>query len=116
MPNKETTKQIDIFERYLTLWVVLCMGAGIIIGHWLPSATDALRRMEFGTSSHINIVIAVLLWLMIYPMMLKVDFGSIMNIRRQPRGLGITLVVNWLVKPFKIQIGRPNFLFTLQPL
>jgi ACR3 family arsenite transporter len=96
------TRRLNIFERYLSLWVAMCMLVGVGIGHWFPQTTDMLRRLEFGTTSHINIVIAVLLWLMIYPMMLKVDFGSILNVGRQPRGLGITLFVNWLVKPFSM--------------
>ena len=96
------SKRLNVFERYLSLWVAACMAVGIAIGHFLPQATDALRRLEFGESSHINIVIAVLLWLMIYPMMLKVDFRSVLNVGRQPRGLGVTLFVNWLVKPFSM--------------
>jgi ACR3 family arsenite transporter len=93
---------MNVFERYLSVWVTVCMLVGVAIGRWLPEATDVLRRLEFGSTSHINVVIAVLLWLMIYPMMLKVDFGSILNVGRQPRGLGITLFVNWLVKPFSM--------------
>jgi ACR3 family arsenite transporter len=102
MVREGAVKRLNVFERYLSLWVAVCMTVGVAIGHWFPQATDLLRRLEFGTSSHINIVIAVLLWLMIYPMMLKVDFGSILNVGRQPRGLGITLFVNWLVKPFSM--------------
>lgn len=95
-------KCLNVFERYLTIWVAFCMLAGVGIGRFFPEATDALRRMEFGGESHINVVIAVLIWLMIYPMMLKVDFGSILNVRREPAGLGVTLFVNWLVKPFSM--------------
>lgn len=95
-------KRLNVFERYLSLWVAACMAAGIAIGHWLPQAIDMLRGLEFGTDSHINVVIAVLLWLMIYPMMLKVDFRSVLNVGKQPRGLAITLFVNWLVKPFSM--------------
>jgi ACR3 family arsenite transporter len=78
------------------------MVIGVGIGKMLPEVTDWLRRMEFGAGSHINIPIAVLIWLMIYPMMLKVDFASIVGIRKRPRGLIVTLVVNWLVKPFSM--------------
>lgn len=78
------------------------MFTGIAIGRWFPAATDIIRRMEFGDSSHINVVIAALLWLMIYPMMLKVDFRSVLNVSREPRGLGITLFVNWVIKPFSM--------------
>jgi ACR3 family arsenite transporter len=102
MVREGEVKRLNVFERYLSVWVATCMLIGVGIGHWFPQGTDLLRRLEFGTSSHINIVIAVLLWLMIYPMMLKVDFGSIFNVGRQPRGLGITLFVNWLVKPFSM--------------
>ncbi len=102
MVREGAVKKLNVFERYLSLWVAVCMTVGVAVGHWFPQTTDLLRRLEFGTASHINIVIAVLLWLMIYPMMLKVDFGSILNVGRQPRGLGITLFVNWLVKPFSM--------------
>jgi len=95
-------KHLNVFERYLTLWVGLCMVIGVAIGKVFPTLTDWLRRMEFGAASHINMPIAVLIWLMIYPMMLKVDFASVVGIRRRPRGLIVTLVVNWLVKPFSM--------------
>jgi ACR3 family arsenite transporter len=95
-------KRLNFFERYLTLWVALCMGAGILVGKLFPAAVDALRSMEFGTDSQINIPIAVLIWLMIYPMMLKVDFSSVLGVRKRPKGLIVTLVVNWLVKPFSM--------------
>lgn len=102
MAANSEAKRLNVFERYLSLWVAVCMLIGVGIGHWFPQGIDLLRKLEFGTTSHINIVIAVLLWLMIYPMMLKVDFGSILNVGRQPRGLGVTLFVNWLVKPFSM--------------
>ena len=95
-------KRLNIFERYLSLWVALCMIVGVLIGKAAPGAVNALRGLEFGAGSHINIPIAVLIWLMIYPMMLKVDFGSILNVGKKPGGLLITLVVNWLVKPFSM--------------
>ena len=95
-------KQISLFERYLTLWVALCMAAGILLGKGFPGAVRAVRSLEFGEGSQINIPIAVLIWLMIYPMMLKVDFGSIAHIGRRPKGLLVTLFVNWLVKPFSM--------------
>jgi len=95
-------KEMSFFERYLTLWVALCMGAGIFLGKAFPGAVHAIRSLEFGKGSQINIPIAVLIWLMIYPMMLKVDFGSIAHIGRKPKGLMVTLFVNWLVKPFSM--------------
>jgi len=99
-----TEKKINVFEKYLTVWVALCMVVGVGIGKAAPGLVDALRRMEFGTESHINIPIAVLLWLMIYPMMLKIDFGSILNVGKKPKGILITLFVNWLVKPFSMAL------------
>ncbi|QDV92221.1 Sodium Bile acid symporter family protein [Phycisphaerae bacterium RAS2] len=97
-------RRLNVFERYLTLWVGLCMVVGVAIGKWMPGAIDALRRLEFGAGSQINVPIAVLIWLMIYPMMLKVDFASIVNVGKRPRGLLITCFVNWLVKPFSMAL------------
>src|SRR3990170_2367660 len=97
-----TPKRITLFERYLTLWVALCMGTGILLGKTFPDAVGVIRSLEFGEGSQINIPIAVLIWLMIYPMMLKVDFGSIAHIGRRPKGLMVTIFVNWLVKPFSM--------------
>ena len=96
------TKQMNVFERYLTLWVALCMVVGVVMGKALPGLIAALRGMEFGSGSQINIPIAVLIWLMIYPMMLKIDFASIARVGQKPKGLFITIFVNWLVKPFSM--------------
>jgi ACR3 family arsenite transporter len=96
------TSQMNVFERYLTLWVIACMGLGILIGKSAPQIVTSLQGMEFGTGSHINIPIAVLIWLMIYPMMLKIDFASLKEVGKRPRGLWVTLFVNWLVKPFSM--------------
>jgi ACR3 family arsenite transporter len=85
------------FERYLTLWVLICMAAGVAIGALLPAVPEALGRME---AAGVSIPIAALIWVMIYPMMLKVDFGSVARVWRSPRGLFVTWAVNWLVKPF----------------
>ena len=95
-------KRLAFFERYLTLWVFLCMIAGVTFGKLLPDVTTSLSQMQFGKGSQVNIPIGVLLWLMIYPMMLKVDFNAIGGIARRPRGLMVTLFVNWLVKPFSM--------------
>jgi len=97
-------KRLNPFERYLSLWVALCMLAGVILGKAFPSLTGTLRGMEFGQGSQINIPIAILIWLMIYPMMLKIDFSSILAVRRRPKGILITLFVNWLVKPFSMAL------------
>jgi ACR3 family arsenite transporter len=95
-------KRLGFFERYLTVWVVLCMVAGIILGKLLPDLTAGIRRLEVGEGSQVNGPIAVLIWLMITPMMMKVDFGSIRNVGRRPGGLIVTLIVNWIVKPFSM--------------
>lgn len=90
-------KQIGFFEKYLTLWVALCIGAGIVIGNLAGTGVQQLAAMEwFG----VNIPVAVLVWLMIYPMMLQVDFSSIRQVSKRPKGLILTVVVNWLIKPF----------------
>jgi ACR3 family arsenite transporter len=95
-------KQLNSFERYLTVWVALCMVAGVVLGRLAPGLVQTLRTMEFGQGSHINLPIAVLIWLMIVPMMMKVDFASIRHVGTRPTGLVITLFVNWVVKPFSM--------------
>ncbi len=97
-------KRLNVFERYLTVWVGGCMVIGVLLGRSFPALVDALRRLEFGAGSQINIPIAVLIWLMIIPMMMKVDFASIRGVGQRPRGLLVTLFVNWLVKPFSMAI------------
>lgn len=99
MPQK---KRLNLFERYLTIWVGLCMVVGVMLGKLVPGLIEALRGMEFGEGSHINISIAVLIWLMIIPMMMRVDFASIKNVGTRPKGLVVTLFVNWVVKPFSM--------------
>src|SRR5689334_11712947 len=103
-PLREPAKRLGFFERYLTLWVLMCMAAGVAFGKLLPETVAALSRLEFGRGSQVNVVIGILLWLMIYPMMLKVDFGAIGGIARRPKGLMVTLFVNWLVKPFSMAL------------
>jgi len=97
MKNKEQNTGISFFEKNLTLWVALCMVAGVLIGKSLPAIPDFLSQFEY---AKVSIPIAVLIWLMIYPMMMKVDFTSLKNVRREPKGLYVTWVVNWLIKPF----------------
>lgn len=104
MADANHSRRLNVFERYLTLWVTLCMVVGIALGRLLPGLIDTLRRIEFGGGSQINIPIAILIWLMIYPMMLKVDFASVLNVRRRPTGLFITCFVNWVVKPFSMAL------------
>lgn len=95
-------KRLNVFERYLTVWVGLCIVAGVLVGRTFPAFVGTLRSWEFGEGSHINLPIAVLIWLMIIPMMMKVDFTALRNVGRRPQGLFVTLVVNWLVKPFSM--------------
>ncbi len=95
-------KRLNLFERYLTVWVGLCMVAGIILGQSAPATVTLLRSMEFGQGSHVNFPIAVLIWLMIIPMMMKVDFAAVRDVGKRPRGLLITLFVNWIVKPLSM--------------
>lgn len=105
MNNSSTTpKRLAFFERYLTVWVFVCMIVGVALGKFAPDFTTALSRFEFGEGSQVNVAIAVLIWLMIYPMMLKVDFTALGDIARKPRGLAVTLVVNWLIKPFSMAL------------
>ena len=99
---EKNEKRLNLFERYLTIWVGLCMVAGVTLGTWAPGLVTALREVEFGKGSHINAPIAVLIWLMIIPMMMKVDFASIKNVGKRPKGLLVTLFVNWVVKPFSM--------------
>ena len=96
--------RLGFFERYLSLWVALCMLSGVVIGKSLPGFTAALRTLEFGHGSQINVPIAVLIWLMITPMMMKVDFSSIKNVGRRPAGLLVTLLVNWIIKPLSMAL------------
>ena len=94
-------KRLDVFERYLSLWVALCIVAGVAIGTALPGLVGVLSRIEV---SHVNLPVAVLIWLMIYPMMLRIDFAALRGVGRRPKGLLIVLFVNWLVKPFSMAL------------
>ena len=95
-------KKLELFERYLSLWVLLCMGVGILLGKLLPGFINQLSGWEFVRESQVNVPIAVLIWLMIFPMMLKIDFGGLRAVVKRPKGLFVTLFVNWLVKPFSM--------------
>lgn len=105
--EKKNVAGISFFERNLTLWVVLCMVAGVLIGKFLPVIPAGLARFEY---ANVSIPIAVLIWLMIYPMMMKVDFASVKNVGRNPKGLYVTWIVNWLIKPFSM-FGIATFFF-----
>lgn len=88
---------IGFFEKYLTVWVILCMAAGVLIGRFLPAVPAFLGRFEYAS---VSVPIAALIWLMIYPMMLKVDFQSVRDVGKNPKGLFVTWIANWLIKPF----------------
>jgi len=94
--------RLNVFERFLTVWVLICMVIGVAFGKFIPEVVGALSKWEFGEGSQVNVPIAILIWLMIFPMMLKIDFGSLGSIARKPKGLLVTLFVNWLVKPFSM--------------
>ena len=88
---------MGLFERYLSVWVGLCIVTGVVLGNLFPELFVMVASLEY---AHVNIVIAVLIWVMIYPMMVQIDFASIKDVRKSPKGLLLTLVINWLVKPF----------------
>ena len=90
-------KGIGFFERYLSVWVAMCILVGIAIGQWIPAVPETLGKWEY---ANVSIPIALLIWLMIYPMMLKIDFRSVRNVAKQPKGIVITCVTNWIIKPF----------------
>jgi ACR3 family arsenite transporter len=92
---------MGLFERYLTLWVGVCMVAGVALGHFFPAPFHALGEMEY---AKVNAPVAILIWIMIIPMLLKVDLRALVGVRRHWRGVGVTLVVNWLVKPFSMAL------------
>jgi len=95
--GKNDSAKIGFFEKYLTAWVLACMAIGIAIGQFMPEIPSLLSQLEY---ENVSIPIAVLIWLMIFPMMMKVDFASIKNVGKNPRGLYVTWVTNWLIKPF----------------
>ena len=88
---------MSLFERWLTLWVALCILAGLLLGNLMPDLFRALAGLEYAS---VNLVVAILIWAMVYPMMIAIDFGSLKDVGRRPKGLVITLVINWLIKPF----------------
>lgn len=108
-PAETAGSGLGFFERYLSVWVALCMGVGILLGKLAPDLIQGLRGLEFGKGSQINVPIAVLIWLMITPMMMKVDFSSVRNVGRRPAGLLVTLLVNWVVKPFSMALLAYGF-------
>jgi ACR3 family arsenite transporter len=98
---KAQKKQIGFFEKYLTIWVAICIAIGIVIGNFAGESVTVLSKLEV---FKVNIPVAILVWLMIYPMMLQVDFSSLKSVGKRPKGLILTVVVNWLIKPFTMAI------------
>lgn len=95
--KQEAAQAIGVFERYLTLWVALCILAGLALGNLMPGMFSLLASLEYAS---VNLVVAVLIWAMVYPMMIAIDFGSLKAVGKRPKGLIITLMINWLIKPF----------------
>lgn len=100
-------KSIGFFEKYLSIWVILCIIVGVLIGQVFPAFPQTLGKFEY---AHVSIPVAILIWLMIYPMMLKIDFNSIVNATKKPKGLIVTCVTNWLIKPFTMYFIAAFFL------
>lgn len=92
---------MGIFERYLSVWVALCIVAGVLLGNWQPALFAAVAAWEF---AHVNLVVALCIWVMIYPMMVQVDFSAIRDVGKRPKSLVLTLIVNWLIKPFTMAL------------
>lgn len=108
--KERSASPIGFFQKYLTVWVILCMAVGIFIGKFLPQIPEFLNRFEY---ARVSIPMAILIWVMIYPMMMKVDFRSIRNVGRNPKGLFVTWIVNWLVKPFTMYGMASLFFFVV---
>jgi len=100
-PARLAKPAISFFERYLTLWVFLCIVAGIALGQALPGPVQAVGRLEF---ANVNLPVGLLIWVMIVPMLLRVDFGALHEVGQHWRGIGVTLFINWAVKPFSMAL------------
>ena len=108
--NKEKEIGIGFFQRYLSLWVLACMVIGVVVGKFIPIIPSTLDKIQV---MGISIPIAILIWIMIYPMMLKVDFQSIKNVGKNPKGLFVTWTTNWLIKPFTMYGIASLFFFVI---
>jgi len=108
--GKEKASGIGFFQKYLSLWVALCMVVGVLIGKFIPGIPTFLNQFEY---AKISIPMAVLIWVMIYPMMMKVDFQSLKNIRNNPKGLYVTWITNWLIKPFTMYAIASFFFYVV---
>ena len=101
---------ISFFQKYLSVWVALCMVVGVLLGRWLPGIGTFLNRFEY---YRVSIPMAILIWIMIYPMMMKVDFRSVQNVGKNPKGLYVTWITNWLIKPFSMYGIASLFFFVI---
>ncbi|TLG75480.1 ACR3 family arsenite efflux transporter [Culicoidibacter larvae] len=110
MTEEKQKSTISFFEKYLSVWVLICMVIGILIGKFVPVIPITLNTFEY---ANVSIPVAILIWIMIYPMMMKVDFESIKNVRKNPKGLYLTWVVNWLIKPFTMFVIAYIFFFII---
>ncbi|WNV06563.1 ACR3 family arsenite efflux transporter [Candidatus Methylospira mobilis] len=97
----DSASPLNLFERYLTLWVALCIIAGIALGHWFPAAFQLIGKQEI---ARVNIPVGLLIWVMIVPMLLKIDFGALHQVKEHWKGMGVTLFINWAVKPFSMAL------------
>lgn len=100
-PASSPAATLSVFERYLSFWVFLCIIVGTALGQWLPGPVQAIGRMEV---AQVNLPVGLLIWVMIIPMLLRVDFGALSEVRQHWRGIGVTLFVNWAVKPFSMAL------------
>ncbi len=102
--------EIGFFQRYLTIWVAICMIVGVLIGKFIPGIPEFLNQFEY---AKVSVPTAILIWVMIYPMMMKVDFQSVKDVGREPKGLYVTWVVNWIIKPFTMYVISAFFFYVV---
>ena len=100
-PRAAARPALGVFERYLTLWVLLCIAAGMALGHALPGLTAAVARMEV---AQVNLPVGALIWVMVIPMLVKIDFAALAQVKAHARAMGVTLFINWAVKPFSMAL------------
>lgn len=110
MKKEKVNEGINVFQKYLTIWVIICMIVGVFVGKYLPQIPVFLNRFEY---AKVSIPITILIWLMIYPMMMKVDFQSVKNVGKNPKGLYVTWITNWLIKPFTMYAIASFFFFVI---
>ncbi|MFA7436458.1 MAG: ACR3 family arsenite efflux transporter [Bacilli bacterium] len=110
MEQVNSNKGISFFQKYLTVWVIICMAVGVLIGNLIPVIPEFLNKFEY---AKVSIPVAILIWIMIYPMMMKVDFQSIRDVRKNPKGLYVTWITNWLIKPFSMFAISYFFFFVI---